>query len=313
MFNTLQIERLKVPEQSIEQQSRVLEVLAYFDIFHYPLLSSEIRLYLSEIMSIPELTETLQSLEKEKRIFHMGDFYALHSNYLLVERRIEGNRRAHQLLPRAFRNGRFLFRFPFVRAIGISGSLSKHFADERADIDFFIITKTNRLWIARTCMHLFKKIMILLGKQHGFCMNYYLDESSLKLKDQNIYTAIELKTLLPVRGNECLARLLANNPWTESYLPACNRSFSTEEKKKPHVIKKWIEWVFDNRLGDRLDDLLWKITSRRWNKKETKGKRNNKGLTHRLDTGKHFARSNPGSFQERVLELYQEKLTKCRM
>src|SRR6266478_4413244 len=96
--------------------------------------------------------------------------------------------------------GRFLSRFPYVTGVGISGSLSKMDAREKADFDFFIVTKANRLWIARTIMHLFKKLTFITGKQHLYCMNYYLDEKALQLRDQNIYTAVEAITLIPVSG-----------------------------------------------------------------------------------------------------------------
>jgi predicted nucleotidyltransferase len=39
---------------------------------------------------------------------------------------------------------KFLSWFPYIRGIAISGSLSKNFADENSDLDFFIITAANR-------------------------------------------------------------------------------------------------------------------------------------------------------------------------
>ena len=146
-------------------------------------------------------------------IFLHDDFYSLHNNPLLAYRRKEGNLRAKKLIPRAYAIGRFLYRFPFVRAIAISGSLSKDFADEKADIDFFIITKANRLWIARTMMHLFKKLTFITGHQHYFCMNYYVDEEALLIQDQNIFTAIEIRTLLPVCGGRQHDNFFEVNNW----------------------------------------------------------------------------------------------------
>ena len=62
-------------------------------------------------------------------------------------------------------------------------------------------------------------------------------------------------------------------------------------------------------MGDHLDDSLLKITTRRWKKKEEKGKLNEKGKPMGLITGKHFARSNPDSFQEKILSAYNKKLS----
>jgi hypothetical protein len=121
----------------------------------------------------------LQKLVIEKIIFRINEFYSLQNDPLLVEKRIKGNDRASKLLSKAMSIGAFLYRFPFVRAVGISGSLSKKYADEKADIDFFIITKSNRLWISRTVLHAFKKLTFLVGQQHFYCMNYFIDENAL--------------------------------------------------------------------------------------------------------------------------------------
>jgi hypothetical protein len=95
-----------------------------------------------------------------------------------------------------------LYRFPFVRGIGISGSLSKNYADEDADIDFFIITSRNHLWIARTFLHGLKKLSFLVGKQDWYCMNYFIDEEALVIAEKNIFTATEVVTLKPVCGEK---------------------------------------------------------------------------------------------------------------
>jgi hypothetical protein len=86
--------------------------------------------------------------------------------------------------------------------------LSKNFADERADIDYFVVTKANRLWIARTLMHLFKKLTFLVGKQHYFCMNYFVDEEALTIQEKNLFTAVEVATLIPVCGNGSMESFL---------------------------------------------------------------------------------------------------------
>ena len=52
-----------------------------------------------------------------------------------------------------------------------------------------------------------------------------------------------------------------------------------------------------------------KLTAKRWELKELKGKRNKKGLTLGLIIGKHFARTNPDFFQEKLLALYNEKVS----
>ena len=291
-------------------EASVLQTLAYFDIFHYPLREDEIPQFLDTNYNPILLAAVLRLLVSDKRIFSYQGHYMIQENPLLVHRRYEANAKAVALLEKAVRIGRFLQKFPYVSAVAISGSLSKNVAGPDADIDFFVITKSNRLWIARTGMHLFKKLTFLTGRQHYYCMNYYVDEAALALDEQNIFTAIEIKTLLPVSGSTVMQQFFNRNSWTEEWFPNYKTRTQAMPDSRSSVIKKVFEWLLNNKCGEMLDDFLHKATSNRWRRKEDKGKRNAKGDMMGLITGKHFARSNPGRFQERVLRLYEEKLKK---
>ncbi|MCX6319078.1 MAG: hypothetical protein NTW29_17505 [Bacteroidetes bacterium] len=286
----------------------VLHVLAYFDIFRYPLTSAEIKQFAGMDIAEPVLADTLQTLTREGKIFRLLDCYSLQDNPLLVYQRRQGNERAKQLLQKAIRIGRFLYRFPFVSAVGISGSLSKNVADVNADIDFFIITRSNRLWTARTLMHLFKKLTFLTGHQHYYCMNYYVDEQALSLPDRNIFTAIEIKTLLPVSGEKSMQAFFMANQWANDWLPKCNWRPQTHPDKGSALLKRTLEWILGGKAGNKLNHFLWKITDRRWKKKEARKQHNKKGLPMGLVTGLHFAKSNAGDFQGKVLACYEQKV-----
>ncbi|AXY75687.1 hypothetical protein D3H65_17630 [Paraflavitalea soli] len=294
---------------SVELESSILKVLAWFDLFHYPLPAGEIRFFLDRMISAEELKVSLQQLVNDKMIFLHEDCYSLENDPALVVRRTRGNVRASRMLRTAHRIGRLLYHFPFVRGICISGSLSKNFADEKADIDFFIVTRANRLWIARTAMHLFKKITYLWGGQHWFCMNYYIDEDALEIREQNYFTAIELITLMPVCGERAIGQLLSENNWAARYFPRYTEKKPLHgDATKRYGVKRLLERLFNNRLGDRLDEYLFALTSRRWKQKEEKYRLNIKGERMGLDTGKHFSKPNPSFFHKSILEKYDQKL-----
>ena len=61
-------------------------------------------------------------------------------------------------------------RFPFVRSIMVTGSLSKNCCTKDSDLDFMVITKKDRLWISKTLLMLFKKIFLLNSYKY-FCIN----------------------------------------------------------------------------------------------------------------------------------------------
>ncbi len=294
---------------SVELENSILKVLAWFDLFHYPLPQEEILSFLDRKASIEELKRSLQQLVNDKMIFLHQGYYALENKPELVVRRTRGNERARSMLKTAHRVARLLYHFPFVRGICISGSLSKNFADEKSDIDLFIITRGNRLWIARTVMHLFKKLTYLCGRQHWFCMNYYIDDKTLEIREQNFFTAIELITLMPVCGDAAIGQLFRENNWAANYFPHyAEKTPLWEDTGKGYLVKRLLERMFNNRIGERLDDYLLKLTSRRWKQKEDTYRLNIQGRRMGLDTGKHYSKPNPAFFHKSILEQYHQKL-----
>jgi hypothetical protein len=296
-------------EIQLQLENSIMRVLTYFDLFDYPLYPDEILYFLDQPVNRQALYVSLDSLCSKKCIFKYREVFSVRDDEKLAARRMKGTMRALHLLNIARKNAGFLFRFPYIRGIAISGSLSKNFAAEDADIDFFIITKRNRLWIARTFMHLFKKLTFLYGGQHRYCMNYYIDEEGLEIPEKNLFTAIELITLLPVTGNGVIDRFFNKNNWAKIYYPNSQyRGQSQQQHVRPAWVKKILETVFNNRAGDWLDDFFMKWTTRRWKEKERLQKRSVKGTLMGLSTGKHFSKPNPVLFQEKILQKYTSRL-----
>ena len=287
----------------------ILSTIAYFDMFHYPLTMDEIYLYLPVKCDATDFEFALKYLVIDRMVYHFDKFYTLKNEYFLIERRLRGNARATKMMDTAKQVSNLLVRFPFVKGIAISGSLSKNFADEDSDIDLFIITAKNRLWIARTLMHCFKKLTFLVKREHYFCMNYYIDEEELQIREKNIYTAIEIATLVPVHGDTTFEQFYAANNWTRNYLPNKYMRLTTAKSLKRPWLKRAFEWLFNNQLGVALDDLLMRITTERWDKKRQQKKLNIKGLIMGMDAGKHYAKPDPKNFQEKLILKYQLKLS----
>jgi len=290
-------------------ENSILKVLVYFDIFRYPLTEKEIRSFLDRSFDETEFTNSLDSLLRSQRIFRLHEFYSLQNDLSLAERRRKGNELAATLLTRAEKISNLLYKFPYVRAIGVSGSVSKKFADENADIDYFIITKANRLWIARTLLHLFKKIPFLKNRDQHYCMNYFVDEADLVIEEKNVYTATELFTIIPMAGNGSMKSFFKINSWSYNYFPNLDLpSVKEDVKKSSPWYKKLAESVLNNKLGDSLDNYFLTLTTRRWKKKEDEQQLNTKGERMGLKTGKHFSKPNPIFFHDSFMARYEKKL-----
>ncbi len=277
--------------------------------FNYPLKKRELFLFLGSQQGMQEFDKAVEALLDESAIFKIGHFYSLFNNYTLAERRRKGNEKAADMLKKAEKAAAIIAAFPFVKGVAVSGSLSKKFADEHADIDFFIITAANRLWTARTLLHIFKKFTFLFNLQDHFCMNYFIDEEEPCILEKNIYTATEVSTILPVRGSQVFERFYQANNWTKKFLPNRYMHIPTEKEIRKTWFRLIVEKILNNRFGNKLDDFLMKLTANSWNNKTRRKKKNSKGVLLSMHTGKHFSKPDPVNFQKRLLQRYEKSLS----
>jgi hypothetical protein len=290
-------------------RSSILKVVAYFDMFNYPVSQEDILYFLDTEAEEYPIRNELNALIEEGCLFRTGPLYSLRDDPAIADKRANSRRRADALIPIAERGARLLYQFPFVRGVFISGSLSKRCAEEKEDVDYFIVTSANRLWIARSLMHLFKKLTYLRGHQHRYCMNYYVDEKALEIKEKNIFTATELITLIAASGNGGVINFFNANEWTTRFYPQYrHRDRESLGTPRSSLLKRTFERLLDNRIGDRLDDYFRKLTASRWKKKEDRGDLTLRGHRMSLQCDKHFARPNPEIFQQTVLASYQRKI-----
>jgi hypothetical protein len=256
-----------------------------------------------------EVRRGVEMLVRNGRLYRLGAYYSLHNDPALVERRQRGEEHADELLAIAYRNAKVLYQFPYVRGIFISGSLSKRVADEKADIDYFLITKSNRVWVARTILLLYRRLASLTGHLDHYCLNYWIDEDALEVEEKNIFTAIELFTLLPAGGGKRLGRFFQANSWASAYLPGyAQRAPEMTGTHRSSLLKRIIEALFNNRLGDLLDNYFRRVTERRWIEKEEKGLLDKKGARMTMLCDPHYSRPDPNAFQQRILDRYSAKL-----
>lgn len=286
----------------------ILRVVAYFDMFSYPVTMDEILQFLDQPVRENDLESAVRQLLDKKAIWQLGRFYSLRNDPQLEQRRLNGNLLAVKQLKLAMRISRVLAWCPYIRGIGISGSLSKNFAYKGSDYDFFIITAANRLWIARSFQHLFVKAFSWLGLRRYCCLNYYIDERALEIEEKNIFTATEVATLLPARGKRSFQHFFSANQWIHRFMP--NASFrKIPEKEISSWLKSCVEWMLNNRLGNRLDDALMRYFSRRWKALMAREKITTTGF--QLGTvviAKHLCKPMPHHFQQNILNRFQQKI-----
>jgi predicted nucleotidyltransferase len=286
----------------------ILAALAYFDLFNYPITLAEISYFLPENYRQSEIESAINELLQAGKVYQCGEFFSLQNNATLADRRVAGNEKARKMLQSAKKVAVLISYFPFVRGVAVSGSLSKNFADDKSDIDLFIITAANRLWIARSVLHLLKKVSFLFNRQHYFCMNYFVDEAQLTIEEKNIYTATEVATLLPLTGAKTFNGFYTANRWVKEFLPNYLIKISASDIKRFSWIQRTSEAILNNKFADKIEKRLMRITAKRWNHKSVKGSTNSKGLLMSMRASEHCAKPDPSVFQQRLLKRYELKL-----
>ena len=193
------------------------EVLHYFHFFNHALSAEEILHYIAVPASLDAVKEGLQLLEVEGLVYQKQGWFAL--DLASLELRIKHERLNKRRLKLARKVGRFIALFPFVRGVYLSGSLSKSGVQSKDDdLDFFILTASNRVWTAKFFLIAFKKI-VLLNSEKYFCINLLMDENQLSLTKRNRYTATEVVSLVLLKNTEGLQRFLHANHWVKAYFP----------------------------------------------------------------------------------------------
>lgn len=291
-----------VPNTTLSLREELLIVLRYFDYFRYPLKKDELYTFLSaKVDKIQMISNTLETLIAEQQIEEKNGYYALNEIEKLLKNRTEGEKRFDALYPRIDKTTQRLRRFPFVQFVGLSGSLSKGYAPENADIDLFIIAKKNKLWVCRTVLHLFKKISFLKGSQHWYCMNYFVDETALEIEEQNYFTAIELATLKPLADTSNFHQKLIehNSLWMSKVLPnyQFKQSSDVKELRVFFVFK-----IFELFGSERLNSFLMHWTDKKWRRKWKKKNYPAEDYELAFKTRINISKNHLHNYQKKLLE-----------
>lgn len=288
-------------------QRQVLSSLLYYEIFSYPLQADEIRNHLSVSLDSSALLLELNALIKTGFLFECKGYYSTQDQPEWVEERIVRGERAKRFIKIAYRMGRWIASFPFVKGVYVSGSLSKKWVTEDGDIDYFIITKTGRLWIARTLLVLFKKVFLFNSHKY-FCVNYFVDEDHLEIEEKNRFTATEIVTLLPIAGKSAFKDFLAANDWVKQHFPHYPEAELDPVLKIPkRSFGKALQVLMPGKLGDWVDRRFLKLTLSVWKKKFNHLEADHFEVA--LKSRQYVSKHHPNHFQERVLSAYQQKLS----
>ena len=277
---------------------QIIATLAYSDVFDYPLNVNEIYLAVNYLTTKENIKQELTTLVSQKLVFSSNNFadnfidyqtdyqtdnqtdsqenneittwFSLQNNENIFIKRKIRNDKAKIFLERAKKISQIIGKMPFVRSVMISGSLSKNCIDDTSDIDYFIITAPQKVWIVHSLLVFYRKFFLKNKKE--LCCNYTIDTLSLEMKHRTKYVATEITTVLPTFGQEIYHEFIKNNDWVKTFFP--HFVLKENENKTNHLkasfwsnlLKKSIEKCLNNAIGTYLNLFLMRRVEKRWRK-----------------------------------------------
>ena len=300
-------------------KKNILRTLLYYDIFSHPLKPEEIFIFLPK-NSMPKskvlgMIENFSS-EKESAFAQKDGFVYVKPNDHYISRRISKENFSRRMWLAARIMTHVIKRFPFVRAVFITGSLSKNSSEKISDIDYMIITSRGRLWISRTLLILFKKIFLFNSYKY-FCLNYFITEDNLEIPFKNVFTATEVAYIKATFNTDLMYDFVMANKWIKDYFPNYKfldpylHSAGFKVNNRRSVLQRLTEIFFRGRWGDKLDNYLLQKTSYYWNKKYSSLEENDRKLLFR--TEQNVSTTHPGDMQRTILRKYNERLMRFNL
>ena len=212
----------------IDSKRDVINTLAYKKIFKQPLTFYQLVYFCQhEFKTLREIEEVLAELLEKKKIKYRGGFYYLNKLKFKDEDIFVKKKSSLEILEEI---EKYLFLFksiPFIKFIGITGSLASFMFDsEKDDIDLFFIVERNRLWLTRLLVVGYLKLLkIYVNDSQGkikFCPNFYISEDRMSWEEtqRNIYVAHEIVMMQPYYDSGGVYfDFLKANTWISGFMP----------------------------------------------------------------------------------------------
>ncbi len=228
-------------------EKAILKTLIYANIFDYPLKGYEVLKWLiGQEASLIKVEQGLNRLIKKKKIQSSRGFYFLKNKKQLIPKRKRRQKISKNLLLKAKILTQVLKIIPWIKLAGISGGLAVDNCSRKDDIDLFLITDANRIWLSRIfavvifdLMRIRRKVQMKPSQVSGkFCFNTILDEDHLAQSFKDLYTAhevLQMKLLWQREG--VYTKYLSDNNWAFEYLPNWTSKVKYSKVKKDKGVK----------------------------------------------------------------------------
>lgn len=261
----------------------ILETIAYFDLFRYPLTEWEMWKWLwKNDASLEAVQYGLEELVSTKKISYKDGLFFLPGNEVYISERRKKYLIADKKYKKLKRIVSFLQVIPFIRFVGSCNTM--HILDfrESSDLDVFVIIEKNRMWTARFLITLATAI---IGQwRHGshikdkVCLSFYITTDELSLKNialaEDPYLAYWINFVVPLLDRDVYQDFWNANSWVSSLIPNGMPYTAIHRRRIVHIrllehVRYGLEKVLSRSFGRRIEKFLKKIQIKKMKTKES--------------------------------------------
>ncbi|MDZ4225295.1 MAG: nucleotidyltransferase domain-containing protein [Candidatus Andersenbacteria bacterium] len=225
------------------------------------------------VYNLRDIREILEKSEwLGKKLKQWWGYWFLVGRDELMEQRMRRHACAQGKMKLAVAATRCLSIMPFVRMVAVSGSLVLGNAKQTSDLDFLVVVKRGRVWLARLGLLAAAQ---LTGRRRKYwhevapdkiCLNHYLADDSLAISTdiRNLYTAVIYHNLVLLAGWECYDKFQEiNGTWIKRFL-----MYPAESQLPPVLVGReprsnsWFKGAFEAVLSESIFDWLEKLAER---------------------------------------------------
>lgn len=220
----MSIARAQLKEKEVS--SSVLDLLAYFAVMNIRLDFDTLYSYLPIKTGHLVVKKQLRSLIRQGKVQCIDNLFGL-KGYKYTSQKIPRARRA-ALIKKAQRWSLLMRLIPAVKSIVVINSVAYGNVHKDSDIDLFIVTSPNRIFLTKGFLMYFLKLIKQLEDQQvsagRFSLGMFVTTKGVKLekdmmKVNNPDLAPRMITGIPVYGADTWYGILKNDPYLQAQLP----------------------------------------------------------------------------------------------
>jgi len=209
-------------------QTRILSIIRIASKTGQAISFNEISMLLADSL---ESSDIKKIIEKDKKLLEklsVENKHVVLKGYekLFLERKSRDKNSKNMLKNAKLFVNQIILSHSYLKMIGVCGSVAYNSAAKYDDIDFFIVSKRNRLWLSILRVYIIARAFsfksFILRKKFSICLSYIISEDRLEQKMLTMRTPLFAREFLSIHvldGLLYFKEVLEKNVWLKDFFP----------------------------------------------------------------------------------------------